>query len=253
MNIMKKLLIVVAILAMGLPTLSAQKLRLMSYNIHNTAGMDGVRSVKRIGDVISKFQPDVVALQEVDSITRRNKVYQVGELAKQTGYYGYYMQTIPYGGGAYGNGLLSKEEALSVKRIPLPCRREPRGMLLVEFKKYYYASLHLSLVKADQLASVEIVREELSKLDKPVMIAGDLNARPNSATMKAFAEFMTILNDTKKCTFSSVTPSHCIDYIMGCGANYTVLKSYVDFYNQASDHLPLYVDVKIKKAKRGKK
>ncbi|MBQ1225033.1 MAG: endonuclease/exonuclease/phosphatase family protein [Alistipes sp.] len=249
---MKKLLIILAFVALGALPASAQKLRLMSYNIHNGWGVDGINSIARIGDVVTKFAPDVVAVQEVDSMTRRNKRYLMGVLGEQTGYHAYYMRTIPHTGGGYGIGMLSKEKALSVQRIPLPCRSEPRGFLLVEFEKYYFACTHLSLHKENQIESVAIIRDILAKLDKPVFIAGDLNARPQSPTMLAFKEFMTVLNDENRNTFNANEPQVCIDYVLCYGATPTVLKSYVDYDNRASDHLPLYVDIQMGKQKKRK-
>lgn len=46
-------------------------LRLMSYNIRHGAGLDGRSDFERIAEVIKREHPDVVALQEVDSVTRR--------------------------------------------------------------------------------------------------------------------------------------------------------------------------------------
>jgi endonuclease/exonuclease/phosphatase family metal-dependent hydrolase len=45
---------------------------IMSYNIHNGTGMDGIRDYGRIAQVIKEIDPDVVALQEVDSVNARN-------------------------------------------------------------------------------------------------------------------------------------------------------------------------------------
>ena len=250
---MKKLLIILAFVAFGATTASAQKLRLMSYNIHNCVGIDGEKSINRIANVVTKFAPDVVAIQEVDSMTRRNKKYLMGVLGEKTGYNAYFMRTIPHTGGGYGIGMLSKEKALSVQRIPLPCRSEPRGFLLVEFEKYYFACTHFSLHKDNQVESVAIIRDILAKLDKPVFIAGDLNARPQTPTMLAFKEFVTVLNDENRNTFNANEPKVCIDYVLCYGATPTVLKSYVDYDNRASDHLPIYVDIKMGKAKKAKK
>ena len=41
-----------------------QKLRVMSYNVHNCVGTDGVRDYARVAGVISKYSPDLVAIQE---------------------------------------------------------------------------------------------------------------------------------------------------------------------------------------------
>jgi endonuclease/exonuclease/phosphatase family metal-dependent hydrolase len=111
---MKKILLILAVLGFGLTTASAQKVRVMSYNVRNGLGVDGVKDLKRCTDIILDARPDVVAVQELDSMSRRNKKYVLGEMAKQTGYYDYYHRTIPYRGGAYGIGILSREKALSV-------------------------------------------------------------------------------------------------------------------------------------------
>ena len=251
---MKKLFIVLVLLAIGATTVSAKKIRVMSYNVHNCIGSDGIKSYKRCAEIILDAKPDIVAIQEVDSMaSRRNNCYVLGEMAKHCGYHPYYGKTIPFQGGAYGIGVLTKEKALSVEFHRLPCRREPRGLLVVEMKDYYLLATHLSLVKEDQLSSVEIIRDVASKLNKPVFIAGDLNAQPKSKTMAAFKEFATILNDTSKATFSAKKPHRCIDYVMGTNGTFKSLNNHVYYGNLASDHLPLYVDVKYKKAKKSKK
>ena len=250
---MKKILLILAVFALGATTASAQKVRVMSYNVHNCGGIDGIKSIDRCADVIREASADVIAIQEVDSMTRRNKKYMLGELAERTGYTPYFGQTIPYRGGGYGIGVLTKKPAQSVEFHRLPCRKEPRGMLVVDMGKYYFIATHLSLVKEDQLTSVEIIRDVVSKLNKPVFFAGDLNARPNSATMAAFRKFMVVLNDSKKATFPADTPRHCIDYVLGANGSFKVTKDYVFYDNLASDHLPLYVDVKIAKQKKSKK
>lgn len=250
---MKKILLVLALFAFGASVASAQKVRVMSYNVHNCIGIDGVKSYKRCADVIKDAQPDIVAIQEVDSMSRRNNVYVLGEMAKHAGYHAYYHRTIPYKGGSYGIGVLSKKEALSVDFHPLPCRREPRGLLVVEFQKYYLLATHLSLVEADRLTSVEIIKDVVSKLDKPAFIAGDMNARPTSKPMKAFKKYAQVLNDENKFTIRADNPRACIDYVLGANGKFKVLKDRVIYDTNASDHLPLYVDVKVGKAKKSKK
>ena len=126
-------------------------------------------------------------------------------------------------------------------------------MLLVEFDKYYLVSTHLSLNEEDRVTSVGIIRDVVSKLNKPVFIAGDMNARPTSKPMMAFKEFAKVLNNDSKFTIPSNKPRACIDYILGVNGSFKVLKDYVGYDVLYSDHLPLYVDVKIGKAKKSKK
>lgn len=248
---MKRLLIVLVCCVVGVTAASAQKVRVMSYNVKNGYGLDGVKAIERCADVIREVQPDVVAVQEVDSCTRRNKFYVLGKMAEQAGgYHAYFGPTIPHTGGKYGIGVLSKKPALSVKFHRLPCRREPRGLLVVEFDKYYMLCTHLSLNEEDRVTSVGIIRDVVSKLDKPAFIAGDMNARPTSKPMEAFKEYAQVLSNDKKFTIPSNEPRACIDYILGVNGTFKVLKDVVGYDILYSDHLPLYVDVKVGKAKK---
>ena len=98
----------------------------MSYNVHNCIGLDNVRDYNRIANIIKQAAPDVVALQELDSITQRNDgVYALKELETLTGMHGLFASAIPFQGGSYGIGLLSKEQPLSYKTFlpqPFPFR-----------------------------------------------------------------------------------------------------------------------------------
>lgn len=254
---MKKILLILAVLAIGATTttVSAQKLRIMSYNVKNGGGKDGIKDIKRCGQLVREAQPDVVAVQEVDSVTRRNKFYVLGRMAEAAGgYHAYYGPTIPHSGGKYGIGVLTKEPALSVAFHRLPCPKEPRGLLVVELNKYYILCTHLSLSEPYRVESVAIIKDVVSKLkNKPVFIAGDMNAKPHSAPIVAFKEFAQLLTDDTKYTFPSDDPRICIDYIFGVNGSFKVLKNYVFYDSLFSDHVPLYVDVKVGKAKKGKK
>ena len=247
---MKKILLILAVLVVGATTASAQKVRVMSYNVHNCIGSDKVKDVDRCAAVIRNVQPDVVAIQEVDSMTRRNKRYVLGELGEKSGYHAYFGPTIPHSGGKYGIGVLSKKPALSVKFHRLPCRREPRGLLVVEFDKYYMLCTHLSLKEAQRVESVGIIKEVVSKLkNKPVFIAGDMNAQPTTKPIVAFKEFATLLSDDTWLTYSSNNPRRCIDYIFGVNGKFDVTNRHIFNQSLLSDHFPIYVDVKVGKTK----
>ena len=252
---MKKFILILAVLAIGVTTVaSAQKVRVMSYNVKNGGGMDGIKDIRRCGRLVREVQPDVVAVQEVDSVTRRNKFYVLGRMAEEAGYHAYFGPTIPHTGGKYGIGVLTKEPALSVAFHRLPCPREPRGLLVVEMDKYYILSTHLSLSEPYRVESVGIIKDVISKLkNKPIFIAGDMNAKPASKPIVAFKEFATLLTDDSKYTFPSNDPRQCIDYIFGVNGSFKVLKNYVFYDSLFSDHVPLYIDVKVGKQKKSKK
>ena len=125
--------------------------------------------------------------------------------------------------------------------------------LVVELKKFYILCTHLSLKEAQRVESVAIIKDVVSKLkNKPVFIAGDMNARPGTPVMNAFKEFATVLSNENKKTAPSYDPRGCIDYVLGTNGSFKVLGEEVIYGCFASDHLPLYVDVKVSKAKNMK-
>ena len=216
----------------------------MCYNVRNCKGLDLKLDYDRCAKVIKRVNPEVIAIQELDSMTSRYEgYYALGELAKRTGMHDYYAPSIDYKGGKYGIGILSKEPAISVTQHPLPCRKEPRTMIVAEFEKFYFVCTHLSLVAEDQLTSANIIREIFSALDKPVIIAGDFNAKPDSDTIHNFEEFCTILSNPEVCTFPANEPKRCIDYIMTNDSSIKCINAEVVNEPVASDHRPLYVDL----------
>lgn len=227
-------------------------MRVMSYNVHNCIGLDNVRDYNRIAEVIKQADPDVVALQELDSMTQRNDgVYALKELETFTGMHGIFVSAIPFQGGSYGIGLLSKEQPLSYKKIPMPGREEQRTMLVAEFKDYVFCATHLSLTPEDQLASVREILKVVEKYhNKPVLLAGDMNSRPNEKPQQELNRHFTTLSDTTAYTFPADRPDHCIDYIYGYTANecgFKVLQQNVLPETTASDHRPVQVDVLVLK------
>ncbi|MBE6210384.1 MAG: hypothetical protein E7130_01960 [Rikenellaceae bacterium] len=223
-----------------------QTLRVMCYNVRNCKGMDLNLDYDRSAEVINRVKPDIVAVQELDSMTTRYEgYYALGELATRTGMKDYYAPSINYKGGKYGIGILSKEPALSLAQYPLPCRKEPRTMLVAEFEKFYFICTHLSLNEEDRTTSAGIIRDIMAKLDKPVILAGDFNATPDLESMSVFKEFCTILSNPEEKTFPADEPTRCIDYIMTNSKSITGSNPTVVFEPLASDHRPLYVDVKM--------
>ena len=227
-------------------------IRVMSYNIQNGKGMDNVTDYQRIADLITNLAPDVVALQELDSVTNRSKQVDVlSRLAALTAMYPVYGASIPFDGGNYGIGVLSKEKPVSWKRIPLPGREEARSLLMVEFKDYVLCNTHFSLNATDRLSSVDMINQAIKDFDKPVILAGDLNANPKTPVLETFRQNWTVLSDTAKFTFPSDKPDRTIDYILGYtsgGYTYSVWQ-YRAPNSLASDHLPLFADIRLKTAK----
>ena len=220
-------------------------LRIMSYNIRNAKGMDNKIDYSRIAKIISAVHPDIVAVQELDSATARSGNADVlKEIAILCGYKYYYGPAINYDGGKYGVGVLSIKEPLRITNIPLPGKEEKRNLEMVEFKDFYFFTVHLSLTEADRNSSIEIINEQVSKIKKPVFLAGDFNAEPASAAIINLKKKDWQLLSGEDYTFPSTKPDRCIDYIFaGNGKKWKVLNAEVFNDDIASDHRPVWVEV----------
>ena len=128
------------------------RMRLITYNIRNAKGMDNKTDYNRTAAVIKNAYADIIALQELDSATKRNGgEYALKILAEKTGLHFLFGAAIAYQGGKYGVGILSKQKPLKWYTVNLPGREEERVLLVAEFKKYVIFCTHLSLTDADRL------------------------------------------------------------------------------------------------------
>lgn len=235
-------------------------LRLMSYNVQHCAGVSSNVDVRvaqtyditPIADAILRERPDFVGLNEVHCKTwRTGKVDYPAEFARRTGLHATFAQAIPYQGGGYGVAVLSREEPISVEKIPLP-GREKRVLLLCEFQDFWFGTMHLDF-GVYQLQAVEVVRLVVAEkaASKPVFITGDWNNVPKSNTLAALREFMTVISKEDCCTYHGRTDypaekEYCIDYIAVDSAHAPsckVKEAYVTKNIIASDHNPLTVSL----------
>lgn len=215
------------------------QVKVMTYNVRHCAGMDLKVDYDRTAAVIAKQQPDVVALQELDSMTGRSgQRYQLGELASRTHYYPIFGSAIDYDGGKYGVGILTREQPLSTNHIPLP-GEEPRVLLVVELNDYVLACTHLDLEESERLASVPIIIKEARRWQKPFILAGDWNDTFGSLLMQEMTRYFTILSGNAP-NFPADKPQECIDYIASFKTHPgSELESRVINEPVASDHQPL--------------
>ena len=248
---MKKTFFLFCMLAMALSAYSQDYLKLMSYNIRNAKGMDNVHNIQRIANVINNEAPDVVAVQELDSMTTRsNRTHVLAEVAERTQMVANYAPAISFQGGKYGIGILSKEQPLAIRTFPLPGREEERMLMVAEFEDYFFACTHLSLTEEDRLASLEIIKRSVGTSQKPFFLAGDLNDTPDSKFIKALQQDFQILTNLKSPTYPAPEPTETIDYIAAWKQNtdgFAALSAKVVEEPLASDHRPICVNLRTAK------
>lgn len=246
---MRKILLLIAAILLISPLQAQHTLRLMTYNIKNANGMDDVCNFQRVANVINNASPDIVAIQEVDSMTRRSAgKYVLGEIAERTQMYACFAPAIDYDGGKYGIGLLSRQVPLRVQTIPLPGREEARALLLAEFENYIYCCTHMSLTEEDRMKSLEIVKSLTASCKKPLFLTGDMNAEPESDFIKQLQKDFQILSNPKQPTYPAPEPKETIDYITALKSNakgFALLSARVLDEPMASDHRPLLVELRM--------
>lgn len=225
--------------------------RLMTYNIRNGLDITGKLQLQTVAGIIRTATPDVVALQEVDSVTERsNGVDMLKELGEQCMMYRTFSSLFETEGGKHGLGVLSKERPLGHRSLALPGREEARGILLVEFKDFVLGCTQLSKNEADRMASVPLILDFIKEIRKPVFLAGDMNSDFLSPSQHAIQSKFRILNDYKEVTIPVINepniPYACIDFIYGYseGYKYAVLGKQV-IRVPGFDHYPVYADIRI--------
>ena len=227
-------------------------LKIMTYNIQHGAGMDDVVNLDRQAEIIRDAMPDVVGLQEVDSVVKRSGyIPEAAVLGEKVGMYATFGPAIPLTKGKYGVAILSKEAPLSVRNIPLP-GEEKRTLLVCEFQEYVFACTHLDLKEENRLTSLNIILDEVVQWDKPFFICGDLNDPPSSTLIKTMKKSFSFINNitdnNTNYTFPARNPTKTIDYIASYGiSSNRVFKSIrsrrVLNEPEASDHRPVLVEI----------
>jgi endonuclease/exonuclease/phosphatase family metal-dependent hydrolase len=176
----------------------ARSFRVLTWNIHHGEGVDGKLDLARQAAFIKKVDPDAVFLQEVDVKTKRTGgVDQAAELGRLTGLEVTFGKAMDYGGGEYGNAILTRVKPVSSKVIPLPGGTEPRAALAVEVKDGHGLSSDGKLtlvcvhwdhqVAASREAHAKQLAAEFARTPGTVIFGGDLNSGPGDAPLKAFA------------------------------------------------------------------
>lgn len=240
-------------------TIAGDTLRLMTYNvrafINNPAHPTGNYDV--IANILKELNPDVVCIQETDSMTTRSgKTIQLKNVADKNFWRYRFQGTINYQGGRYGIGMLSKKNIVSSRNFFLTSSNEQRGFLVVDFPKYVMISTHLDLNAATRKIQVQEITAKVKELygsvNKPVFLAGDLNDTPTSDTMKEFYKDWKLIS-TLDNTFPASAPTKCIDFILmlNKGYQHKIVETRVigssphGNLNVESDHLPVLTTIVI--------
>lgn len=238
----------------------AQKVQVMSYNIHHGANKQEVNTLREIGIFIKASGADLVGLQEVDSMCNRSKNEdQMKVLAEITGMHYAFVRHFAYDGGAYGLGILSKYPISDLKNdriTSLQKDQEKKSLALLSAKvalpgrkELIFSTVHFAL---DQPTRITQSLEAITYLKRglPVILTGDLNAEPGQQEILQLEEGHANigLEGANVLTYPDEKAVKRIDYIFVSKKNLKkVISSEVKSGIHHSDHLPLTAEVALTK------
>ena len=218
------------------------RLRVLTYNIHHGEAMDGKFDYERLAGVIKSLHPDIVALQEVDRGTERaSGVDQAALLEELTGMKSVFGSALVYQGGEYGEALLSRWplDQIRTYHLPFEPQQEPRTALAARITpdnglpRFVFVGTHLDHTEeATRLEQTQRLNRVLPAAGgPPILLAGDLNARPGSAPMEElFAERW----------IDAIAPQSRIDYVLfRNGDPWKVVEVQIVDETVVSDHRPV--------------
>jgi endonuclease/exonuclease/phosphatase family metal-dependent hydrolase len=244
------------------------EIRVLTYNIHHGEGTDHKFDLPRIAKVIKSVSPDIVALQEVDQGTARaSGVDQPAELARLTDMTVVYGRNIDFQGGGYGTAVLTKlpVKASASEKFPsfyesTPEHPEQRAVQVVELGPpgepgIVFLCTHFDYRpdERERMASAEVINRLVAKYgDRLMLLAGDLNATPDSNAIRTLEKHWKIAGGDAKpqavdddggkrlYTYPADKPAKHIDYVLFRPADrWQVVETRVLEEREASDHRPL--------------
>lgn len=205
---------------------TSRSIKVMTFNILHGATTRGDFNLDAIARVIIDENPDLVALQEVDFMTRRAQGYDLAtELGWRTKMAPLFARAMPYDGGEYGEAVLSKWSFTGSRNVALPCSpgNEPRAALETTLvtgggDTIIFIGTHLDHLRddTDRVMQAEAIREAFSGTGYPAILAGDLNDVPGSRAIAILEEeWMASYHPyDPEFTFPSNGAVKKIDYVM---------------------------------------
>jgi len=224
----------------------------LTYNIKHGRGNDGRVDLARAAALIERLKPDLVALQEIDrGAARSGHVDQMAALAAATGMYARFSAFMPYDGGEYGMGILSRLPILATHDQRLPDGAEPRTALsvrvaLADDRELEFCNVHLYATAEERLAQAQAVMAERGDAELSIL-AGDFNSEPGSEVMQQVTRvWSNVEKPADRMTFSSTAPTREIDFVLvRPRERFQVLSMEVLDEPLVSDHRPVLAVLRV--------
>jgi len=220
----------------------------MTWNIHGGVGIDGRFDLDRITAIIKRHEPDVIALQEVDSRRAAAGERSPFELLREAvGEHGIDAKSITTADGDYGQMLVSRcpLQATEVHDISHPSREPRRAIetqVMTATGNIRVIAAHLGLSLAERRFQVRRLVEIVRRHPMTTVMLGDFNDWFWPSSMREAIRH-ELPARTRHATFPSWCPVFRLDRVF-CWPPQTLRRSFVDRGARlASDHLPVITDI----------
>jgi endonuclease/exonuclease/phosphatase family metal-dependent hydrolase len=241
------------------------RLRVVTWNIHKgIGGIDRRYRLDRVIDALREIGPDLALLQEVADDLPRSRFHDQAEMlaeALQMPHLAFHPEH-RFSIGGYGNAILSRWPLSDIHHVDLTiATRKTRGVLQararVRFERVSRTvvihNMHLGLVGPEREAQLArfLASAPFQRLHErtPIVVGGDLNdvwgsLGPRFLTPTGFRRAGPPAN-----TFPAAFPIRPLDALFVRGdvyAHRTAAPLRSKLTRQASDHLPLVVDLTLR-------
>jgi endonuclease/exonuclease/phosphatase family metal-dependent hydrolase len=244
-------------------------LKVATYNIHK--GVQGLGPTRRLeihnlGLAIEQLDADIVCLQEVRKVHRREEKYfkhwpelPQAEFLAPPGYEAIYRTNAITRHGEHGNALLSRWPVVSHRHEDISDHRfEQRGLLHVEVQvgdsaapqesvgevvNVHVIVVHLGLIPGSRVRQVEQLHKYIARevpADAALLVAGDFNDWGTRITRMMHAEGLIECAKSTQPTYPSRLPMVQLDHVYARGLTpVSQMVPHGKIWQRMSDHLPL--------------
>jgi endonuclease/exonuclease/phosphatase family metal-dependent hydrolase len=224
--------------------------RILTWNIQGSLGRNPRFDLARVVELIDRWDPQIVALQEVDS--RRDKHHGINPfefLQRELGEHGIGAKSITTDDGDYGQMLISRwpMTGTTVHDLSYP-EREPRRAIASTIETpdgpLRLVATHLGLSIHERREQAKTLIDIAGQQSATTVVAGDFNdwfwvGSVRSALSDVFH------GCTGFRTFPSVLPLLRLDRIY-CRPRGALVQAFTDrAARHISDHLPVIADVRV--------
>lgn len=234
-------------LTTGDPEADRSRLRVMTWNIHGGVGPDRRCDLSRVVALVRRHEPDIVALQEIDSRRLPGKQDAFLHLADALGGNRSESRLIVAPDGDYGHAVISRWPMVDTVCHDISYRRrEPRAAIETQVEtptgRLHLVAAHLGLSFSERRHQADLLGAIARSGPERTVMMGDFNDWIWRGSVQTMLNRLFPGHSHVR-TFPAFFPLFALDRIY-CRPTAMLVRSWTDRdARMASDHLPVVADV----------